>query len=427
MAIGKLVSTIIVLAAGAVGAAVYSPDSAEKFWPESGAKAAMLRGYLPEALLAKLPPTSFIKTPPATAQKPGETAKPGAPAGAPPRPPVSVVVSPVKKGPMTVQLDAIGTIQPVATVALRTRADALIEQVFVSDGAAVKAGDILVKLDSRQIEAQIKQAEATLAKDMAQLEQGNRDVARYSNLLSNGTGIQINLDNAKTVVAGLKASILGDQAIIDNLKVQLTWYTISAPISGRIGTFAAKAGNIIRSGDSTSTGTLATINQITPIYIVFSLPQARLPDLRAAMAEGGAKAVAVPQGSKDGVEGKVAVVDNTIDPATGTITARAIFENPNEILWPGQLCNVRVTLRTEPDTISVPREAVQNGQNGPFVFAIEDNVAKARPVKVARTQDGVSVISEGLNGSETVVVDGALLLVNNSKVEVRAKDPKKGA
>ena len=427
MAIGKLVSAVIVLGAGAVGVAVYAPDSAEKYWPETGAKAAMLRGYLPEMVLAKLPPTAFIKTTAVPAQKPGETDKPAGPAAPPPRPPVTVVTASAKKGPMAVQLDAIGTIQPVATVALRTRADAQIEQIFVSDGAAVKAGDLLVKLDSRQIEAQIKQAEATLAKDMAQLEQGNRDVARYSNLLSNGTGIQINLDNAKTVVAGMKASILGDQAIIDNLKVQLTWFTISAPISGRIGTFAAKAGNIIRSGDSTSTGTLATINQITPIYIVFSLPQARLPDLRAAMAEGGARAVAVPQGSREGVAGKVAVVDNSIDPATGTITARAIFENPGEVLWPGQLCNVRVTLRTEPDTISVPREAVQNGQNGTFVFVIEDNVAKTKPVKIARTQDGEAVVAEGLTGTESVVVDGALLLVNNSKVEVRSKDPKKGA
>ena len=427
MAIGKLVSAVIVLGAGAVGAAVYAPDSAEKYWPETGAKAAMLRGYLPEMVLAKLPPTAFIKTTAVPAQKPGEAGKPAGPAAPPPRPPVTVVTASAKKGPMAVQLDAIGTIQPVATVALRTRADAQIEQIFVSDGAAVKAGDLLVKLDSRQIEAQIKQAEATLAKDMAQLEQGNRDVARYSNLLSNGTGIQINLDNAKTVVAGMKASILGDQAIIDNLKVQLTWFTISAPISGRIGTFAAKAGNIIRSGDSTSTGTLATINQITPIYIVFSLPQARLPDLRAAMAEGGARAVAVPQGSREGVAGKVAVVDNSIDPATGTITARAIFENPGEVLWPGQLCNVRVTLRTEPDTISVPREAVQNGQNGTFVFVIEDNVARTKPVKIARTQDGEAVVAEGLTGTESVVVDGALLLVNNSKVEVRSKDPKKGA
>ena len=424
MAIGKLASTLIVLGTGVIGAAVYSPETAEKYWPDMGAKAAVLRDYLPEFALSKLPPSKFAKA--SLGAKPEAGAKPSGPVAAPPRPPVSVVIAPAIKGPMPVQLDAIGTIQPVATVALRSRADAQIDQVLVADGAAVKTGDVLVKLDSRQIEAQIKQAEATLGKDNAQLDQANRDVARYADLLSHGTGIQINLDNAKTVVAGLKASILGDQAILENLKVQLTWYTISAPITGRIGTFAAKAGNIIRSGDSSSTGTLVTINQITPIYLVFSLPQAKLPELRAAMAAGGAKAVAVPQGLKNGVEGSVAVVDNSIDPATGTITARAIFENPKDILWPGQLCNVRVTLRVEADTVSVPREAVQNGQNGTFVFVIEDGTAKARPVKVARTQDADAVISEGLKGGEAVVVDGAVLLVNNSKVEIRTKDPKKG-
>ena len=427
MAIGKIVGTLIVLAAGVTGAAVYSPETAEQYWPESGAKAAMLRTYLPEAVLAKLPPTSFGKGPALASAKPGEAAKPAAPAGPPPRPPVTVVTAQAKKGPLAVQLDAIGTIQPVATVALRSRADAQIDQLLVTDGAAVKAGDVLVKLDSRQIEAQIKQAEATLAKDTAQLAQAERDVARYTDLLAHGSGTQINLDNSKTQAAGFRASILGDQAQIENLKVQLTWYTISAPISGRIGTFAAKAGNIIRAADSSSTGTLATINQITPIYLVFSLPQARLPDLRAAMSEGGAKAVAIPQGLKEGVAGKVAVVDNTIDAATGTITARAIFDNPDEVLWPGQLCNVRVTLRTEPDIVTVPREAVQNGQNGTFVFVIEDGVARTKIVKVNRTQDNLAVISDGLNGSEAVVIDGALLLVNNSKVEIRNKDPKKGA
>lgn len=425
MAIGKLASILIVLGTGAIGAAVYSPETAEKYWPEMGARAASLRAYLPEFALSKLPPSALA--PASLNPKPEVAGKPAGPAAAPPRPPVSVVVAPAQKAPMPVQLDAIGTIQPVATVALRSRADAQIEQVLVADGAAVQAGDVLVKLDSRQIVAQIKQAEATLAKDNAQLDQANRDVARYSDLLSHGTGIQLNLDNAKTVVASLKASIIGDQAVIENLKVQLTWYTISAPIPGRIGAFAAKAGNILRSGDSTSTGTLATINQITPIYLVFSLPQAKLPDLRAAMASGGAKAVAVPQGLKSGVEGKVAVVDNSIDPATGTITARAIFDNPSDILWPGQLCNVRITLRIEPDTISVPREAIQNGQNGTFVYVIEDGAAKVRPVKVARTQDADAVIAEGLKGGEAVVVDGAVLLVNNSKVEIRTKDPKKGA
>ena len=426
MAIGKLIGALVVLAAGVTGVAVYTPETAERYWPESGVKAAALRAYLPLAVLAKLPPSSLAKPGTAASLPAGEGGKPPVPTTPEQRPAVSVTVALAKKGPLTVRLDTIGTIQPIASVALRTRADAQIDRVLVNDGAAVKAGDVLVKLDSRQVEAQIKQAEATLAKDRAQLEQGNRDVARYAALIANQTGLQINLDNAKTTVASLKASIIGDEAAIENLKVQLTWYTINAPISGRVGTFTAKAGNIIRSGDSTATGTLAVINQITPIYVAFSLPQIMLPELRAAMAGEGAKASATPQGLASGVDGKVAVIDNAIDASTGTITARATFDNADEVLWPGQLCNVRVTLRTEPEAISVPREAIQNGQAGSFVYVIADGVAKSQPVTVARVQDGDSVIADGLKGGETIVIEGALQLTNNARVEIRNKDAKKG-
>ena len=427
MAISKLIGTMVVLAAGAAGAAVYSPQTAERYWPDSGAKAMLWRSYLPGTVLAKLPPSGLAATSTAPLVPVAGIDKSLPPAAPAARAAVSVAVDVAKKTSMAVRLDAIGTIQPVASVALRTRADAQIDKIFVTDGAAVKAGDILVKLDSRQVEAQLKQSEAILAKDKAQLEQASRDVTRFTSLIASQTGTQINLDNARTTAAGLRASILGDEAAIENLKVQLTWYTISAPISGRVGTFTAKAGNIIRSGDSSATGTLATINQITPIYVAFSLPQAMLPELRAAMAGTGGKATATPQGMKTGVEGKVAVIDNAIDASTGTITARAIFNNADEVLWPGQLCNVRVTLRTEEEAVSVPREAVQSGQAGAFVYVIVDGVAKLQAVSVARIQDGLSVIAEGLIGGETIVIDGALLLTNNAKVEIRTKDAKKGA
>ena len=428
MTFGKFVFALLLLALGLVAAGVYSPETAERAYPGLGLQAALLRRQMPEDWRGKLPPTS-IGAPGGKGEGKPEAKGEGRPAApaAPQRPPVSVVVAEVRKGPMPVRIDTIGTIQTVASVALRSRADAQIDHILVADGALVKAGDVLVKLDSRQIEAQIKQAEATLAKDQSLLEQAGRDVARYGNLLNNGTGIQINLDNAKTTQAGLRASIQGDEAQIANLKVQLTWYTIAAPIPGRVGTFGVKAGNIIRSGDNSATGTFATINQITPIYVAFSLPQTQLPELRAAMAGAGAKAVATPQGLTTGVEGKVAVLDNAIDAATGTITARAIFDNPGETLWPGQLCSVRVTLRIEPDAVAVPREAVQNGQNGNFVFTVADGVAKLQRVKIARVQDGESIVAEGLAGGETVVIDGAAQLTNNAKVDIRNKDAKKSA
>lgn len=342
------------------------------------------------------------------------------------RPPVNVRAASVERGPLPFMTEAVGTVQPIASVAIRSRIDAQIDNILVADGAAVKAGDVLVKLDSRQVEAQIKQAEAQLAKDQTALEQANRDVARYSELLSKMSGTQVNLDNARTAAAAARAAILGDQAQLENLNVQLSWYTIKAPISGRVSTFSLKAGNIVRSGDSTATGTLTTIVQTTPIYVSFSVPQRYLPDLREAISRKDAAVSVTPQGSTKSVTGRIAVLDNAIDPATGTITVRATFDNPDETLWAGQLCQVRVTLRVDPDVVSLPREAVQIGQNGNYVFVIEDGVARMRTVELGRSQEGREIVTAGLKGGETVVTDGALALTNGARVEIRNADAKKG-
>jgi multidrug efflux system membrane fusion protein len=347
-------------------------------------------------------------------------------AGGQGRPAVNVRTAPVERGALPFINEAVGTVQPIAAVAIRSRIDAQIETVLVSDGAPVKAGDTLVKLDSRQIEAQIKQAEAQLAKDRTLLEQAERDVARYSELLSKQTGTQVNLDNARTSAAGARAAILGDQAQIENLNVQLSWYTIKAPISGRVSTFSQKAGNIVRSGDSTATGTLTTIVQTTPIYVSFSVPQRLLSDLREAMNRPDSEVTVTPQGGTRSVKGRIAVLDNAIDPATGTIMVRAVFENADEALWSGQLCQVRITLRVDPDVVSLPREAVQTGQSGNYVYVIEDNVAKVRTVELGRTQEGRDIVMSGLKGGETVVTDGALALTNGARVETRSAEAKKG-
>ncbi len=335
------------------------------------------------------------------------------------RPPVPVTVDTVQKGPMALRVDAVGTAQPVASVSLKTRVDAQIETIHVADGAIVRAGDKLVKLDSRQIEAQIKQTEANIAKDMAAVEQAERDVARLTDLLNRGSGTQLNVDNARTQLAGARAVLAADQALLENQRVQLSWYTLTAPISGRVGTFNAKAGNIVRAGDNSATGIIATIVQTSPIYVAFSIPQTALPQVREALQSGQGEVRATPQGGQRSATGRISVIDNTIDGATGTIMIRALFENTDDILWPGQLCNVRVTLRSEPDTVSIPRTATQSGQRGNFVYVVENGVARMRAVKVGRFQDGRDVIVEGLQGGETVVSDGALLLTDGARVEIR--------
>lgn len=393
-------AVLIVAAAVVVGLyAAYDPVAVASLWPAAGPLAARAHALLP------------IGGSPAASS--------GAPVAArPTRPPVSVVLGQAARKDLPWKLDAIGAAQAIATVALRPHFDATVDQVLISDGAEVKAGEPLIALDSRQARAQLDGAKAQLAKDQAALEQAQRDVSRYTDLVARGATPQLNLDNARTAEASARAAILADQAAIENLEVQLGWYTVTAPISGRVGVVSIKAGNIAKASDNSANGVFATINQISPIYVAFSVQQSLLPALREAMA-AGAPVEATPQGSKRRASGKLALIDNAVDPTTGTILARAIFDNPDEILWPGQLCNLTATLRTEPDTVVVPREAVLVGQNGNYVFTVVDGVAHVQPVEVARTQDGETVVAKGLVGGETVVVDGALMLTEGAKVAAR--------
>ena len=428
MKIAKPTKALVTVALGLVVAALIWPSTVDRWFPGWNPKAQAVRSHLPASIAGLLPDQPKPSASAQTASGGAQNAAGGrGSAGGANRPPASVRVATAQRGPQAVRAEAVGTVQPIASVAIRSRVDAQIESIQVSDGAAVKAGDVLVKLDSRQIEAQIKQAEAALARNQALLEQAERDVRRFAELVSKQTGTQVNLDNARTSVASSKAAILGDEAQIENLKVQLGWYTIRAPIPGRVGTFSQKAGNIIRSGDGTATGTLTTIVQTTPIYVAFSLPQRYLSDLRNAMSAQDSEVLATPQGATSPMKGRIAVIDNAIDSATGTLTVRAVFDNPDEILWSGQLCSVRVVLRTEPDAISVPREAILIGQSGNYVYVVENGVARVRPVTIGRSQDGRDIIQTGLKGGESVVIDGSLNLQNGSRVEVRSVEARKVA
>lgn len=340
-------------------------------------------------------------------------------AAAPQRPPVTIVTAKAERRPAPVRLDAIGTVQTLSAVSVRSRVESQIMEVGFKDGDYLKKGDLLFRLDSRQLETQLKQAEANVARDRASLVSVEADLRRAEELAKREFATDQRLDTARAAAATLRAAIRGGDAAVEGLKVQLTYYTITAPVSGRIGVAALKEGNIAKTGDNS--GILATINQIDPIYVSFALPQRYMPEIRAAMTNGTASVLATQQGEAKGVEGKFAVIDNAVDATTGTILMRAIFENANEALWPGALCQVRVTLRVDPDALTVPREAIQNGQNGPFVFVIEDNVARARSVAVDRTVDGRVVLASGLKGGESVVVDGALLLTEGARTVERSR------
>lgn len=339
-------------------------------------------------------------------------------AQAPPRPrAVSVEIAKAEKKPVPLDVDAIGAVTPISSVALKSRVETTIVGVHFEDGARVKEGDLLFTLDSRQIDAQIAQAEGNLARSQSQLVAAERDVRRFNELIGKGATTQVNVDNAKTAADTATAIIRADQAILDNLKVQKSYTKITAPISGRISAATVKVGNFVRPAD---TSPLATINQMAPVYVTFAIPQRVLSDLRDAMKTGQSSVTASLPGSEKSETGTIAMVENTVDPTTGMAIVRGKMGNESELLWPGILVNTKLTVRTE-EAVVVPSVGVQRSQTGNFVFVVKDGKAQVQPVTVSRTFEGTSVIGSGLEGGESIVVDGQLLLSNGTAVEPRSR------
>jgi RND family efflux transporter MFP subunit len=328
---------------------------------------------------------------------------------------VPVEVATAERKAVPVRIESLGNVTPIASVAIKPRVDTSITAVHFRDGAQVKEGDLLFTLDGRAIEAQIAQTEGMVARDKAQLAGAERDVARYTDLVAKSATPVINLDNAKTQSEVFQAAIKSDQGLLDNLKVQLSYCTITAPITGRISAAAVKVGNFVRQADLPP---MATLNQMAPVYVSFTVPQKVLPEIRQALAAETATIEAVIPGEIKRANGQVTMIENTVDPATGMATIRATMPNEGEVLWPGTLVTTELTLRIE-QAVVVPSNAVQVSQTGSFVFVINDSVAKVQPVKVERTVGDLSVIGSGLNGGETVVTDGQLLLSNGTRVNPR--------
>ncbi|HML13885.1 MAG TPA: efflux RND transporter periplasmic adaptor subunit [Xanthobacteraceae bacterium] len=328
---------------------------------------------------------------------------------------VPVEVATAVRQPAPVYIDALGTVTPIEAVAVRSRIDSEIIAVHFRDGATVNKGDLLFSLDARAIEAQIVQAEGNVARDVAQLEGAMRDVRRYTELVAKNATPVVNLENANTSADTSRAAIKADKGALENLKVQLSYCTIRAPISGQISAAAVKVGNFVRAMD---VAPLATINQIAPIYVAFGVPQRNLPEVRAALAAGTASVAAIVAGDKRRPTGQLTMIENTVDPTTGMVTMRATFDNADQVLWPGALATMRLTLRYE-EGVVVPTPAVLTGQAGTYVYLVKDNVATVQRVTVARNNENEAVVSDGLAGGESVVVNGQLLLNNGTKVTAR--------
>src|SRR3954466_3411412 len=269
----------------------------------------------------------------------------GASAQAPQRPRmVSVEMAKAERKSVPVDVDAIGAVTPISSVALKSRLETTIVSVHFEDGAKVSEGDLLFTLDSRQIDAQIEQAEGVLVRDQAQLEGAQRDLRRYNDLVGKGATTQVNVDNARTQSDILTGTIKADQAALDNLKVQKSYTMIRAPFAGRISAANVKIGNFVRPAD---TAPLAVINQMAPVYVAFAIPQRVLIDLRDAMATGESRVIATIPGHQRSEEGKVAMVENSVDSTTGMVTVRGMMSNTNETLWPGTLVQSKLIIRSE--------------------------------------------------------------------------------
>jgi membrane fusion protein, multidrug efflux system len=334
--------------------------------------------------------------------------------------PVRITTAATK--PTPVEFNTIGNVQTIASVSVKSRVDAFIDQVLVKDGQFVKAGDVMFQLDSRVAQAVLHQAEAALARDQVQLANAQRNANRDKSLVAKSFVSQQQFDTDSANAAALEATVKADQAQVENAKVLLSYYTIVAPIDGRVGLIAIKKGNSIKANDVP----LATVNEIQPIYVSIALPQNNLPELRAAMAKGPVTVQVRPAGDKgEPITGKIAFFENTIDATSGTINVRSTFENSDQRLWPGQFVNVSVVVRTDPNALVIAPAAVQAGQSGTYVFVIkDDNTAESRPVTVDRTVDGLAVISKGLSPGEKVVTDGQLRLSNGTHVQIVGDAPK---
>jgi membrane fusion protein, multidrug efflux system len=329
-----------------------------------------------------------------------------------------VLAAEVETKPMPVEIATIGKVQPIASVAIKPRIDGQIAKAAVHDGQDVKAGDMLFLLDGRQAQAALDQALATLQRDHAQLANAQRELDRLTPLGRKDFASKQQLDAAQTNVSAAEATVKADQAAVEGAEVQLSYTTIRAPIDGRLGTIAFKLGNTVRSGDSTP---LVTLNQLRPIYVAFSVAERYLAELQKAMAGGPLPVTAViPGNAGEPQTGQVTYLENAIDSDSGTLSVKATFTNQQQALWPGQFVNVVVTLRVEPDALVAPSVAIQQGQNGAYVFVIKpDDTVDLRPVTIDRTVGQETVIAAGLAAGERVVTDGQMRLTPGAKVEVQ--------
>jgi len=332
----------------------------------------------------------------------------------PPDAPAPVEVARVVQKAIADRVDAVGTVEAINSAMVKSRVDGQLIESFIKDGDEVRKDQLLFRIDPRPAQATLAQVQAALAKDVAARDLALAQVNRYEPVAQKGFISADQMQQYRTAYSAAAASVKVDQANVEAAKLTVGFTDIYAPFAGRAGRILVQPGNLVKTNDTT----LLTINQLKPIYVNFALPGQYVERVRAAQARAPLDVSA--HGEATNVQsGKVAFVDNAVDPATNTVKLRASFANDAEALWPGQFVNVAVTLGSDANALVVPAKAIKDGPNGAYVFVVgADGRAEQRNVTVARTLEGESMIATGLRVDETVVTDGQSRLVDGAKVKV---------
>jgi multidrug efflux system membrane fusion protein len=330
---------------------------------------------------------------------------------------VPVTIAVAARKTMPVELQAIGNVEAFATVAIKSQITGELQAVHFQEGQEVKKGDLLFTIDPRPYEAKLNEAEANLAKGLAELENARKQVARYGAVAQKGYVSEEQYDQVRTSAATLEAAILADKAAVENARLDLAYCTIRSPIDGFVGDLKADQGNLIKANADTD---IVTINQVRPINVAFALPEKDLPEVKRHMKSRPLQVrTVIPGEDAAPLTGELTFVDNTVDPTTGTILLKANYANGDGRLWPGQFVNVVLELTSQQDVVVVPAQAVQTGQKGQYVYVVNDDLTvEYRGVVTGITADNEVVIGEGLQSGEKVVTDGQLRLVPGVEVKI---------
>ncbi len=343
-------------------------------------------------------------------------------------PSIPVVVAPVVRKDVPIEVRNIGTVEPYAVVMVKARVGGQIMQVALKKGQDVKRGDLLFVIDRRTWEAAVAGAEANLRRDLARKKNADADLDRAQQLVKARAMTAEQYERVRADADAASATVEADRAAVDLAKTQLDYCTIRSPLDGRAGDVLVDEGNIVKADDSVA---LVIINQVKPIYVRFAVPEQFLPDIRKQAAAHPLEVEAIPKNDEPAQRGKLTFIDNTIDPNSGTIELKATFTNENQQLWPGQFLDVVLRLGVQRNVIVVSRDAIQTGQKGDYVYVVKkDNTVESRSVTKGIAWGNDVVITRGLAPGEIVVTDGHLRLVPGSSVTIKQEPqdaPRKGA